>query len=45
MCLLPERMMAAWSHGVYSCFLLFVQMNMVSSGVWKLETCEGPHFF
>uniref|UniRef100_A0A8C8FYV1 K Homology domain-containing protein n=2 Tax=Oncorhynchus TaxID=8016 RepID=A0A8C8FYV1_ONCTS len=26
----------AWSHGVYTCVLLFVQMNVVPSGVWKL---------
>ena len=29
-------MTAAWSHGVYTCILLFVQMNVVPSGVWKL---------
>ena len=29
-------MPAAWSHGVYTCALLFVQMNVVPSGVWKL---------
>uniref|UniRef100_A0A674EX28 Lipase, hepatic a n=1 Tax=Salmo trutta TaxID=8032 RepID=A0A674EX28_SALTR len=29
-------MTAAWSHGVYTCVLLFVQMNVVPSGVWKL---------
>ena len=38
--------MAAWSHGVYTCTLLFVQINVVSSGVWKLlprmnQTCGG----
>ena len=43
-------MTAAWSHGVYSCVLLFVQMNVVPSGVWKLlarmnQTCGGLHFF
>ena len=29
-------MTAAWSHGVYTCVLLFVQVNVVPSGVWKL---------
>jgi hypothetical protein len=29
-------MMAAWNHGVYTCVLLFVQMKVVPSGVWKL---------
>ena len=29
-------MTAGWSHGVYTCVLLFVQMNMVLLGVWKL---------
>ena len=29
-------MTAAWSHGVYTCVLLFVQINVVPSGVWKL---------
>ena len=43
-------MMAAWSHGVYTCVLLFVQMNVVASGVWKLlprmnQTCGGLQFF
>jgi hypothetical protein len=33
--------MAAWSHGVYTCVLLFVQMNVVPSGIWKLLTCGG----
>ena len=28
--------MPAWSHGVYTCVLLLVQMNVVPSGVWKL---------
>ena len=42
-------MTAAWSHGVYTCVLLYVQMNMVPSGVWKLlprinQTCEGLQF-
>ena len=26
-------MTAAWSHGVYTCMLLFVQMNVVPSGI------------
>ena len=43
-------MTAAWPHGVYTCVLLFVQMNVVPSGVWKLlprmnETCEGLQYF
>ena len=38
-------MTAAWSHGVYTC-VLFVQMNVVPSGVWKLlpsmnQICGG----
>ena len=38
--------MAAWSHGVYTCVLLLVQMNVVPSGIWKLlprmnQTCGG----
>uniref|UniRef100_A0A4W5RE76 Polymerase (DNA directed), epsilon 2 n=1 Tax=Hucho hucho TaxID=62062 RepID=A0A4W5RE76_9TELE len=42
-------MMAVWSHGVYT-RLLFVQMNVVPSGVWKLlprmnQTCGGHQFF
>ena len=42
-----SRMMAAWSHGVYTCVLLFVQM--IPSGVGKLlpkmnQTCGGTHF-
>ena len=32
----PSGMAAVWSHGVYTCVLLFVQMNVVPSGVWKL---------
>ena len=41
---------AAWSHGVYTCVLLFVQMNMVPSGICKLlprmkQTCGGLQFF
>ena len=36
-------------HGVYTCVLLFVQMNVVPSGVWKLlprmnQTCGGLQF-
>ena len=43
-------MTAAWSHGVYTCALLFVQVNVVPSGVWKLlprmnQTCGGLLFF
>ena len=43
-------MTAAWSHGVYTCVLLFVQMNVVPPGVWKLlprmnQTCGGLQFF
>uniref|UniRef100_A0A673Y4U7 Nuclear factor of activated T cells 2 n=1 Tax=Salmo trutta TaxID=8032 RepID=A0A673Y4U7_SALTR len=43
-------MMAAGSHGVYTCVLLFVQMNVVPSGVWKLlprmnQTCGGLQLF
>ena len=39
-------MTATWSHGVSTCVLLFVQMNVVPSGVWKLlprmnQTCGG----
>ena len=45
-----SSMTAAWSHGVYTCVLLFVQMNMVPSGVRKLlprmnQTCGGLQFF
>jgi hypothetical protein len=29
-------MMAACSHGVYICVQLFVRMNVVPSGIWKL---------
>ena len=41
-------MTAAWSHGVYTCVLLLVQMNVVPSGIWKLlprmnQTCGGLH--
>ncbi|CDQ79974.1 unnamed protein product [Oncorhynchus mykiss] len=43
-------MTAAWSHGVYTCKLLFVQMNVVRSRIWKLlprmnQTCEGLQCF
>ena len=43
-------MTAAWSHDVYTCVLLFVQMNVVPSGVWKLllrmnQTWEVYNFF
>ena len=42
-------MTAAWSHGVSTWVLLFVQMNVVPSGIWKLlpkmnQTCGGPQF-
>ena len=48
--LLPERMAAVWSHGVYIWVLLFVQMNVAPSGVLKLlprmnQTCGGIQFF
>lgn len=29
-------MMLAWSHGVYSCIILFVQMNALPLTIWKL---------
>ena len=32
----PRISHTPWSHGVYTCVLLFVQMNVVPSGVWKL---------
>ena len=32
-----RSMTAAWSHGVYTCVLLFVKIYVVPSGVWKLE--------
>ena len=43
-------MPAAWSHGVYTCVLLFVQINVVLSGICKLlprmnQTCRGLQFF
>ena len=34
-------MTAAWSHGVYICVLLFVQMNVVP-GVWKIAPKDEP---
>ena len=48
-----SSMTAAWSHGVYSCVLLFIQMNVVPSGIWKLlprinqrsAICGGLQFF
>ena len=41
--------MAAWSHGVYTCILLFVDEE-VTSGIWKLlprmnQTCGGLQLF
>ena len=43
-------MTAAWSHGLYICVLLFVQINVVPSGIWKwlpimTQTCVGPQFW
>ena len=43
-------MTSVWSHGVYTCILLIVQMNVVPSGVLKLlprmkQTCGGLQFF
>ena len=43
---LLSGMTAAWSHDVYTCVLLFIQMNVVPSGVCKLlprmnQTCGG----
>ena len=42
-------MTAVWSNGVYTCVLLFVQMNVFPSGVWKLlprmnQTCGVYNF-
>jgi hypothetical protein len=39
-------MTAAWSHAVYTCIVLFLQINVVPSGIWKLlprinQTCGG----
>jgi hypothetical protein len=39
--LLPERY-DGWSHGVYTCVLLFVQINVVPSGVWKIAPKVEP---
>jgi hypothetical protein len=43
-------MTAVWSHGVYTCVLLFVQMHVIPSGIWKLlprtvQTCASLQFF
>ena len=43
-------MTAAWSLGVYTCVLLFVQMNVIPSGACKLlprmnQTCGGLQLF
>ena len=35
-CLLPEQYDGCVVHGVYTCILLFVQRNVVPSGIWKL---------
>ena len=35
-------MTAAWSHGVYTCVLLFVQMNVVPSGIWRYAPKDEP---
>ena len=42
-CVLREEsgMTAAWSHGVYTCELLFVQMNVVFRNCWMSQTCGG----
>ena len=32
----------AWSHGAYSCILLFVQMNVVPSGVLEISPKDEP---
>ena len=37
MCLLPE-----WYDGVYTCILLFVQMNVVPSGVVEISPKDEP---
>ena len=34
--------MAAWSPGVYTCTLLFVQMNVVPSGVLAIAPKDEP---
>ena len=38
-------MTAAWSHGVYICVLLFVQMNMVPPGVFKIAPKDEPDLY
>ena len=35
-------MTAACAHGFYTCVLLFVQMNVVHSGIWKWMTESTP---
>ena len=35
-------MTGAWSHGVYTCVLSFVHMNVVPSGIWKLLPKDEP---
>ena len=35
-------MTVAWSHGVYTCVLLFVQMNVVPSGVMEIAPKDEP---
>ena len=35
-------MTAEWSHGVYTCALLFVQMNVVPSGVLEIAPKDEP---
>ena len=35
-------MTAGWSHGVYTCVLLFVQMNMVPSGILEIAPKDEP---
>ena len=35
-------MTAAWSHDVYTCVLLFVQMNVVSSGIFEIAPKDEP---
>ena len=38
-------MTAVWFHDVYTCVLLFVQMNMVPSGVYNLFSEVLADFF
>ena len=40
--LLLSGIMSAWSHGVYTCVLLFVQMNVVPSGVREIAPKDEP---